>query len=275
MVVAIDFIRPAMNKISLALAFLMLGCSQHNSSCKRTVSTNREVIVANRDGKPNAKPDSIKFVDLPLNTTVILAGKLKIKQVLGPFKTNIRADSICWQFVTASAGISMEPMKGKGNHSKITFTLQRPDATGELVLQATPYKSRYSSKPSALKFTFQSNGEILPEKAERAPAQHLHFNDATGCSADTTAVNRQRRKTIVEFRDLLYMYAKTTSDREKEYFKIDAEKKLNEIPGLLVDIPPDNNVHDVFTDPPWPDPVVVPVYDNHRCYIIGIKIRKK
>jgi hypothetical protein len=264
-----------MNKISLFLAFLMLGCSQHNSSCKRTVPPDRKVVVANRDEKPNANRDSIKFVDLPLNTTVVLSGNLKIKQVLGPFKTNIRADSICWQFLTASPGISMEPMKGKGNHSKVTFTLQRPDATGELVLQAIPYKSRYSSKPSTLKFTFQRNSTILPEKTERITGKNPHLSDATGCSADTMVVNRQRRKKIVEFRDLLYMYAKTTSDREKEYFKIDAENKLNEIPGLLVDIVPGNDIHDVFTDPPWSDPVVVPVYDNHRCYIIGIKVRKK
>ncbi|MEI7661527.1 MAG: hypothetical protein WCK34_04995, partial [Bacteroidota bacterium] len=101
------------------------------------------------------------------------------------------------------------------------------------------------------------------------------FGQGDGLRGDTSIVNRQRRVNIMDFRELLYMYNRTNSATEREYFKTAALNKLDENPLLNVDILPGTGIHSLFEDREWSAPLVTPVYDARRCYVVGMKIRQK
>jgi len=257
----------------LLLGLVALSCSRQNNSPKREEPAAREILPAARHGEKTMHPDTIKLVDWPVNEMVCTKEKLKINKVLGPYNTNFRADSVCWVLVSASPGITMEPISGKWDNGIVTFFRQNRNATGEIVIKATPFKSGLISKPAEIKFLVQNCRDAGRVDRGRAVHENPEYKQ---CSAnDTTIFNRQRRKSIAEFSEMLYMYATTTSAREKEFFKTGAKHKLDEIPGKTIDILPDNEIGVVFDDPAWANPVVIPLYDNQRCYIIGIRVRKK
>jgi hypothetical protein len=104
---------------------------------------------------------------------------------------------------------------------------------------------------------------VNPGRARRA----IH-----GCPKDTTAINQQRRNIITEFSELLFMYAKTTSVLEKEYFRTDAENKLNEIPGRIVDILPGKEIHAIFDDPAWSSGCCCSSSPAGRSYFITVAL---
>jgi hypothetical protein len=211
---------------------------------------------------------------------------MRLDDVLGPYLTNVQADSICWEMVYSSPGISMTPLFGKGSHTRVAFLRTGRQTEGEIIVRACPYRSGHVSKPTAWAIRFHDTFRLacqernvsddeIPAVSHAVGTSPISAHPAlAGCPPDTSVINRERRQKITEFRDLLYMYTRTSSSREREYFRSDAERKLDEIPGRTVDLLPDSDLHDVFTLAEWSSPRVTPVYDTRRCYITGIRIRQ-
>ncbi len=352
--------RSIITRLLLLLVFIALSCTQRN---KRMETIDSERILADRPEERPANSDTIKLTDRNCFEIVCARENLKIRKVIGPFKTNVQADSVCWELLGASPGITMEPRRGMDNNCIVTIIRENNNSTGEIILKTTPFKSRFTSKSSEVKFLIekcidpcycrlnQSRHELPPfndsgycntfrEQLSAGPASSdsitwefrtcsaglkinlpgnkikgtnfipsfqvtknpvtlsgtatfhvviykagcnlitredfvFWFGNTHRCARDTAIINIQRRKNITEFRDLLYMYAKTTSSREKEYFKIDAKNKLDEIRNWIIDISPGNELQAIFDDPAWLNPVVIPLYDKNQCYISGIKVLQK
>ena len=94
---------------------------------------------------------------------------------------------------------------------------------------------------------------------------------------DTVAVNRQRRQVITDFRDLLFMYAKTQSPREKEFFKTSAIRKIHEIPSVKLVIIPQADIYALFreTTPVESGWIFTPILDLKKSIIIGVAVQEK
>ena len=153
-------LRSIVIKILFLLLFVVSGCSQRNSRDEKSGPFKQKIIVANRTDEKTANSDTIKLIDLSLNKIVCVKNKLKIKKVPGPFKTNVEADSICWELVSASQGIAIEPERGKGDNCNVTFIRENRNSTGVIILKATPFKALFISKPAEVKYLLQKCREI-------------------------------------------------------------------------------------------------------------------
>ena len=352
--------RSIIARLLLLLVFISLSCTQRN---KRIETIDSEGKVADQPDKKTTNTDTIKLKDRLCYEIVCARENLKIRKVIGPFKTNVQADSVCWELLGASPGITIEPGRGTEKNCFVTIIRENNNSTGEIILKTTPFKTRFTSKSSEVKFLIEKCADPCQFRLDQSRRELPSFNDSgycntfreqlsarpaspdsitwefRACSAglkinlpgnkikgtniipsfqvsknpltfsgtvtfhvviykagcnlinqgdfvfwfgnthrcarDTAFINMQRRQNITEFRDLLYMYAKTTSSREKEYFKIDAKNKLIEIRNWIIDSSPGNELQAIFDDPGWLNPVVVPLYDKNRCYISGIKVTQK
>gem|GEM_PF-5167138 len=156
-----------------------------------------------------------------------------------------------------------------------------------MIIAATPYRSGFVSKTSKIRILAEEciapAGDKCdqyrndPVAARRSVPGNLYFSSGSkhGFARDTADINRVRRKIISEFRELLYMCTRTTSQEERDYFRNHAEKTLEEIPGVKTDISPACGIRSVFDDPGWANAVVLPLYDDPDCVIVGIRLRQK
>ena len=254
--------------------FIFCRCTRQES-----VDNQPETLAGQRTGGSLPFGKSITADTIQLKTRswaeiVCAKEKIRIRKVLGHFETNYPADSVCWELAAASPGILLEPGRGKGDQCTVNFIRESENTTGEIIIRATPWKSGLVSKPAEFKF--------LVEKCDGPgpgiPVLALHGHPVpvrSACFGDTAGINCKRRKIITEFSELLFMYGRTSSITEKEYFKTDAEKKLKEIPNFKVDIFPDNDLQSVFNESVIMNPRLVPLYDDHSGYIVGIRVVKK
>lgn len=265
--------------VSRKLFYVMLfalsaGCTSIGSGRNMEVALPANKTGGRTDLTPE-NPDTIRIINLPGNRVVCAGGREKVKTNMAPFSTNVAVDSICWQMVYASPGITMEPFRGREGGGVITFFRQNSHFTGEIVLEVTPFKSPLVMKPRQVKFILEN----CPEKngpGDRIAGASYHLQGITHCNQkDTGLVNRQRRKNITEFSDLLYMYSSTSSSREKDFFRNAAENRLKLFPKKTLDLLPGFDSSDIFNDPALANPIALPLYDTRRCYIIGIRVVKK
>ena len=263
---------PAFRKAFLLSIFMAISCTQENRNDTKPDNINQGIRQAERPVGKIAFKDTIKIIDRPWHEILCTREMLRIKKGLGSFKTNLQADSVCWEVLGASAGITIEPVRGVGDNALVTIVRDNSTITGEILIRATPFRSKVASKTSEIRLIIENC--TVPGRDNN---EHKCLTQASGhgSTKDTTAINGHRRKIIAEFRELLYMYASTTSAREKEYFKTGAENKLNEIPNLSVDISSGNEIQAVFDDPAWSNPVVTPLYDLHRFFIVGVKVTQQ
>jgi hypothetical protein len=96
----------------------------------------------------------------------------------------------------------------------------------------------------------------------------------------TQETNQLRRQIINDFRELLFMYAKTQTLTEQKYFRTSALNKIREIPDVMVDIIPKNDISTFLDDiaagsSAWALPRVTPIIDKRSCLIIGVTIEQK
>ena len=168
-------------------------------------------------------------------------------------------DSTGWQYKGCSAGVRVILQGGHSRGSRVIppFRVAREPGinSGTVTFRITRF-TKGCSQPGPADFIFW-------------------FGQGAGCRGDTSLVNRKRRESIMEFRELLYMCSRTNSATEREYFKTVALGKLEENPSLNIDILPGTGIHSLFEDREWSAPLVLPVYDGQRCYIVGMKIRQK
>jgi len=144
-----------------------------------------------------------------------------------------------------------------------------------------------------------SSPAVQPEERSRPPVHQASLgaeasmkNGSPSCAAassgdanpgaciakiDTLAVNHQRRQIITDFRDLLFMYAKTQSPREKEFFKTSAIRKIHEIPGVKMLIIPQADIYVLFKEatPVESGWTFTPILDHKRSIIIGVAVEEK
>ena len=268
------YCRPIGAMLLVLPVFIVYSCTRHESGDNQP-----ETLAGKRTGGSLPAGKSITADTIQLKTSswaeiVCAKEKIRIRKVLGHFESNYSADSVCWVLAAASPGILLEPGRGKGDQCTVTFIRESENTTGEIIIRATPWKSWFVSKPAEFKFLV----EKCNVPGQGVPDQTLHGHPIPGrsaCFRDTAGINCKRRKIITEFSELLFMYGRTSSITEKEYFKTDAEKKLKEIPNLKVDIFPDNDLQSVFNEPVILNPRLVPLYDDHSGYIVGIRVVKK
>jgi hypothetical protein len=273
------------------LVALMFFCS-----CSRSKSDVTDIKPVAAGNAPAGIHDTIRFIDPQANDLVCFNGHSSTEMVLGPWKTNAGADSITWELVSAPGGTAIEPVSGTGDRAVITLFHRDLKSEGVVMIKATPFRSGYFSRPALFAYSLQIHPEGSSIKDHRpgnqVPDGGVVTSGLTGgnsspgatavnerifrhCNPDTFSVNFQRRKKITEFRDLLFMFANTSNTKEKEFFKSGAEMKLDEFPGRMADILHGNDIRELFSEPFPPDLSVFPVYDNHRCYIVGLKVKRQ
>ncbi len=167
-------------------------------------------------------------------------------------------DSLVWAFVAASDGLTVD-LPEKARHGKNVipaFQITKTAATtrGTITFKVTPYKANSIANPAFDFYTF----EIKQLPAAPPPV------------ADTATTNKQRRKIIAEFRERLFFYFNAKPE-DRDYFRQDAVKKINEIPKVRIEVYPQNSI-DVIFNTNWQNSKITPIYDSQRMYIIGIKI---
>ena len=105
--------RLIITRLLLLLVIIALSCTQRN---KKMETIDSESKVADRPDEKTANADTIKLTDRVCFEIVCVRESLKIRKVIGPFKTNVQADSVCWELLGASPGITLEPGSGTGKN---------------------------------------------------------------------------------------------------------------------------------------------------------------
>ncbi|MEI6684166.1 MAG: hypothetical protein WCO44_16170 [Bacteroidota bacterium] len=266
------------------MVYVESGCTRRTG--KEHLYGNQEAANTEKSQpvKKKGVTDTISILDCSWYEIICFNGKLKTTKTRIPFRTNFPADSISWRLWAASPGILMEPVSGKGNCGMIALMRDSCSLTGELILAATPYKSGFISKTAKIRILADECIAPICDQIRNEPAdgqrsfprnQALRLVNKHGFAIDTSDINRVRRQIISEFRELLYMYTRTNSQEEKNYFRYHAEKTLKEIPGVKTDISPACAIRSVFEDPDWANAVVLPLYNDPDCVIVGIRLRQK
>jgi len=124
-----------------------------------------------------------------------------------------------------------------------------------------------------------SSGVPSASPIPRQPASQPHEKNGI-FKSDSTRINQVRRQIINDFRELLFMFAKTGSPAEKQFFRTSALAKVREIPALKIDIIPQSDLPSwlddtVFGGSSGSQPVVTPVLDKKTGVITGILIRQR
>jgi hypothetical protein len=171
--------------------------------------------------------------------------------------------------VSEGITIKMPNDRKRGNREIPAFDVlkDKPERSGTITFSVTAFKKSCDPKNPVLNrmFVFNIKGDIIkPPK--------------TSCSkSDTTETNHLRRQIILDFRDYLFMYAKTESKKEKEFFKLSAINKIHEIPEVKLNIIPQTDIYVLFEEaiPVESDWSFTPVYDSHKCLIEGVTVKRK
>ncbi len=132
-------------------------------------------------------------------------------------------------------------------------------------VKLTPKPATSTNKPNQKNNNRSNRPRVNPDRAEKQ---------------DTSAINQLRRKIINEFRELLFMYAKTQTSAEQKFFRTSALNKIREIPNVRVDIIPKNDIstfldHIAIGSSAWALPKVTPIVDKKTFLIIGVTIEQK
>ncbi len=256
------------------------------SGCSAKDHTVKHIIIFEPPSTGPVNSDTIKMVDVPAEDTIC---NNVPRKVIGPFITNIPADSICWELIQPCKGMRIIPVKGKGDSCVLQLNREKVNAAGEVVIQITPYKDTLPSISSNIKFRVRScDIQRTARKPVRQPASAAPKVNPVNTARtnhrmtkiDTTETNQLRRQIINDFRELLFMYAKTQTLTEQKYFRTSALNKIREIPDVMVDIIPKNDISTFLDDiaagsSAWALPRVTPIIDKRSCLIIGVTIEQK
>lgn len=246
----------------------------NGSGCSVKDHTVKHIIIFEPPYSGVVSADTIKMLKIPAAETICSNVKRKI---IGPVFTNIPADSICWELITPCQGISVEPLKWNGDSCVLSLKRLKVNAAGEIIFKITPYKDSLKSISSEIKIVIR-----LCEPPERVrkfippPASDPNHY----AKNDTGAINRIRRQIISDFRELLFMYAKTQTLTEQKYFRTSALNKIREIPNVRVDIIPKNDISTFLDDiasgsSAWALPKVTPMIDKRSYLIVGVTIEQR
>lgn len=256
------------------------------SGCSVKDHTVKHIIIFEPPITGDMIADTIQLINIPAVDTICNTAERK---VFGPFTTNLPADSICWELVKSCPGVRIEPLKGKGDSCVLTLKRAKNNASGEISVRVTPYKDTLSSITTDLSVMVRvcDAPKVIPEiirqpdpaKAKVNPgnAARIAIHNAKN---DTADINQHRRQIISDFRELLFMYAKTQTLTEQKFFRTSAINKIREIPDVRVEIIPKNDISTFLDDiaagsSAWALPKVTPIIDKRSLLIVGVTIEQK
>ena len=260
--------------------------ASNGSGCSVKDHTVKHIIIFEPPITGNLKADTIRLMNMPAVDTICNSIERK---VFGPFNTNLPADSICWKLVKSCPGIRIEPLKGKGDSCVLHLKRENSSVSGEIRIKVTPYKDTLTSISSELRLMVRfcdapKTTHKIIQQPDAAKARVNQGNVARSAHRsiknDTADINQHRRQIIGDFRELLFMYAKTQTLTEQKYFRTSALNKIREIPDVQVDIIPKNDISTFLDDiaagsSAWALPKVTPIIDKRSLLIVGVTIEQK
>lgn len=258
----------------------------NGSACSVKDRTVKHIIIFEPPITCTVVADTIKMIGIPAGDTI--CSNVERKHY-GPFRTNIAADSICWEQIKPCPGIAMLPLRWKGDSCVFSMKRENIKAAGELIIKITPYKDSLPSISSDLKLMIRlcDNPKIARKLIRQPEPVKPKIKQGTiakpnprNVKNDTGAINQVRRQIINDFRELLFMYAKTQTHTEQKFFRATAINKIREIPDVRVDIIPKNDISTFLDDiatgsSAWALPKVTPILDKKSWLIVGVTIEQK
>ncbi|MCX6250536.1 MAG: hypothetical protein NTX61_07275 [Bacteroidetes bacterium] len=248
------------------------GCSCACScQCSCKSRNNSEYLIIY---DPGIHHSEIRLTNPPGENYLCLSGGgVKIERDLGPFRTNIDYDSICWKLIPKKTGngFSVIPESGSGKNLKVTFTRPGALSEGSVAIRVTPFKKGYHSKSAdfeyQLVYCHLDSSLVTVTKKFRCPPEIIR-----------SRLNVKRQKIIDEFIGIVNQINATKNQKEIISLRskaieilqgIDHCRVLYDVPGnnsgssLLPENFPVNNLN-LRIEPLWDECGVIQGIHLHR-----------